>query len=294
MIKLPETLPPALTAPLEKLLGQSDFRGYLTAEDAAALQQASGLNNDGLLRALVPVAAEFARPAISNYKVGAVARGRTGALYFGMNMEFPGHVLNASGHGERSAIANAFAHGETRLLDLAVSAAPCGYCRQFLWEMEGAADLRILLPGKDPAPLPDFLPQAFGPDDLGIEARLLSPQAHDLWFEASDDCAKAALDAANASYAPYSGCPAGLGIELLDGRVFAGRLAENAAYSPTQGPIEATLALVTLGGGQWEEMARAILVQRPGVIDHTAETLAVLDAIAPRCELIVVGAAIRS
>lgn len=293
MITLPETLPGDLATSLRALLAAPDYRGRISAQDAAMLATASGLAGDALLQALVPVAAAFARPAISNYRVGAVARGASGALYLGMNMEFPGHVLGASGHGERSAVANAFAHGETRLTDLAVSAAPCGYCRQFLWELESAPALRILLPQRHPFTLHDLLPQAFGPADLEIENRLLRPQAHDLWFEATDDCAKAALAAANASYAPYTGCPAGLGVELLDGRIFAGRLAENAAYSPTQSPIEAALALVALAGASWEEMLRAVLVQKPGVVDHTAETLDILDTIAPRCELIVVGASIR-
>jgi len=287
---LPESLPTSLADTLRPLLTSLDFRGRIAPDMAGRMAAEAGLAANALLRALVPVAASFARPAISHYHVGAVARGRTGALYLGMNMEFPGHTLNASGHGERSAVATAFAHGEPALEALAVSATPCGYCRQFLWELEDAETLTILLPDQAPITLPDLLPRAFGPGDLGMSTRLLQPQAHGLHFDATDDVARAALEAANASHAPYSGCPAGLAIELLDGRIMDGRLAENAAYSPTQSPIEAALALVCLAGAPWEMIAKVILVQKPGTVDHTPETLALLDAIAPRAELIVVGA----
>ena len=287
---LPQSLPASLADVLGPLLSSPDFRGRIAPDIARRLAEHGGREPDAVLRALVPVAAIFARPAISNYRVGAVGRGRSGALYLGMNMEFPGHTLNASGHGERSVVAAAFAHGEPALEALAVSAAPCGYCRQFLWELEGAEALKILLPDQAPVALAELLPRAFGPGDLGMDTRLLQPQAHGLHFEATDEVARAALEAANASHAPYSGCPAGIGIELLDGRVVAGRLAENAAYSPTQSPMEAALALVCLADAPWEMIARVILVQKPGAVDHTPETLALLDAVAPRAELVVVGA----
>lgn len=284
----------ALPAPLAEAAGPvlraPDFAGIVPAERMAALSGTAGLDDRALIQALVPAARAWARPPISGFRVGAVALGASGAAYFGVNLEFPGHSLNASGHGERGAVANAFCEGETRLAALAVSAAPCGYCRQFLWECDGAADMEILLPDRPARPLGAYLPDAFGPADLGIAERLLRPNDHGLRFEATDAVARAALDAANASHAPYSGCPAGVGIATRAGRVFAGRLAENAAYSPTQPPIEAALTRAALAGVAWDDLETVVLVQRPGPVDHTAETLAVLDAIAPRAELIVVGA----
>ncbi len=51
-------------------------------------------------------------PPISNYFVGAVASGISGALYLGQNIEIDGNPLGLAVHAEQSAIANAYMSAE--------------------------------------------------------------------------------------------------------------------------------------------------------------------------------------
>jgi cytidine deaminase len=120
---------------LGALLSTGHFRGIVPAPAAAAMLAESGLDPLALMLDLVPLAASAAAPAISGFRVGAVVEGERssgapiGALYFGGNMEFPGQALSLSTHAEQAAVANAWTAGERALRALAVSAAPCGYCR---------------------------------------------------------------------------------------------------------------------------------------------------------------------
>ena len=72
-------------------------------------------------------AQSYARPAVSGYRVGAVVRGTSGALYLGANIEFPGEGLGQTVHAEQAALSNAFMHDEPGIEAIAVSAAPCGH-----------------------------------------------------------------------------------------------------------------------------------------------------------------------
>src|SRR5437763_3328369 len=90
-------------------------------------------------------------------------------------MEYKGTALSFTVHGEQSATTNAWLNGEQGLTSIAISAAPCGYCRQFLYEITTAATLQVLLLEQPPQPLTSLLPQAFGPGDLGVTAALMSP-----------------------------------------------------------------------------------------------------------------------
>jgi cytidine deaminase len=222
---------------------------------------------DELMLALIPEAQKFALPAISNFFVGAVALGSSGSLYFGANYEFVGQALSFTVHGEQAATAHAISRGETGMLKLAVSAAPCGYCRQFLYELTTAAKLQILLPKKPPAPLTSLIPDAFGPADLGVKAALMSPQSHRLKLPsgAGDPVAKAALKAANASYAPYTSDFAGVALKTGDGRIYTGSVAEDAAFNPSMSPLEAAVvSLVISGGKSYADIVDAVLVEMAG------------------------------
>lgn len=128
-----------------------------------------------------------AKPPISKFYVGAVSRGKSGNLYLGSNMEFQGQALSFCVHGEQSTTMNAWMHGESTIDILAISAAPCGYCRQFLNELRGASDLNIVIPDAPGLHLRDLLPHAFGPGDLDISTRLMDYQKHNLALENSSD-----------------------------------------------------------------------------------------------------------
>jgi cytidine deaminase len=133
-----------------------------------------------LLLDLLPLAQRHAIAPLSHFAVGAVSLGTSGALYLGANCEIPGAALGFTVHAEQAAVAQALRFGETGIAALAVSAAPCGSCRQFLYELTTASQLQIVLPDTPPAPLTRLFPQAFGPGDLGITAALMSPQDHRL------------------------------------------------------------------------------------------------------------------
>jgi cytidine deaminase len=166
---------------------------------------------------------------------------------------------------------------------LAVSAAPCGYCRQFLYELTTASTLLILLPNTPPVLLTSLIPDAFGPADLGVTAALMSPQSHDMTLSPvpGDSVVETALKAANASYAPYTFDYAGMALKTKDGQIFTGSIAENAAYNPSMSPLEAAVVnLVISGGKSYSDIVDAVLVEAEGSkVSQVAATRAVLAAI---------------
>lgn len=230
---------------------------------------------------LIPEAKRFAIPPISNFFVGAAARGTSGKIYLGANFEFPGEALSFCVHAEQAAVVQAMAGGESGIEMIAVSAAPCGYCRQFLYELTTASTLRVQIPGREPALLSELLPAAFGPADLGVDAALMSPQSHGLALDAPDELAAAALEAANASYAPYTNGYAGVALRTRDGAIFRGSLAENAAYNPSMSPLEAAIVNLVLNGQKsYADIAEAVLVEAASTpVSQEGATRAVLRTI---------------
>ncbi len=251
-----DTLSPLLEDPLR-------FAGVVPADVVDRLLKQSGQSIEDLMRALLPLAAVYARPPISDFKVGAVARGRSGSLFLGANLEFPLHALNQTVHAEQSAVNNAWLHGEEGILAISVNYPPCGHCRQFLNELPTAGSLRISLPGRPAFGLGELLPEHFGPRDLGIDGRLMHPRAHGLALAdaGSDPLVAAALAAANQSYAPYSKDYAGVALATADGTIIGGRHGENAAYNPSLSPLQSALSRLLLSGRSPEAIRRAVLVE---------------------------------
>lgn len=63
------------TAPV---LADAHFPAMLTAEQVSLLKRESGLDEDALAFALLPLAAACARTPLSNFNVGAISRGISG------------------------------------------------------------------------------------------------------------------------------------------------------------------------------------------------------------------------
>src|SRR5689334_5114020 len=253
--------PAAFQETLSRLSGGIGFRGTIPAEDAGHLADQLAATADRLMLDLVPFAALYAEPVISNFKVGAVARGLSGNLYFGANIEFKSQALIFTVHAEQAALVNAWMQGERGLSAVAVSAAPCGYCRQFLYELAGAAMVKILLPNASPAALAGLLPDAFGPRNLGIMGGLMRVEDHQLTVSRRDPLVAAALAAANMSYAPYSRGYAGVALATTDGGVYTGAYAENAAFNPGMSPMQAAVSQLNICGGDLRSIRRAVLVE---------------------------------
>jgi cytidine deaminase len=140
----------------------------LTAAEAEARARELGVDIPRLMTRLLPEAAKLAKPPVSNFRVGCVSRGLSGALYFGTNLEFAGEALSFTVHAEQSSVTNAWMNGEEGIDLIAVNAAPCGYCRQFLNELVTADRLTVAMP-KETRALSELLPSAFGPRDLGVQ-----------------------------------------------------------------------------------------------------------------------------
>jgi cytidine deaminase len=242
---------------------------------------------DTLMKELLPIARTYSKPPISNFFVGAFALGASGALYPGANFEVPQNGLNQAIHAEQSAIANAFGHGESGITAIAVTAAPCGHCRQFLNEIASGEDIRIITLDDQPRALKSLLPASFGPKDLDQKEALFTSARWRLRLnDAGDALAQRALDAAQRSYAPYSKSPAGCAIELNSGLIVSGSYLENAAFNPSLAPLQAALVSIVMHQEEPANIKRVALVELGGaVITHQAETRMVLAALAPRASL---------
>ncbi len=281
-------LPAEARRVLTKALAAPDFEGAFTAEDFSLVQE-SGIS----MLALLPLASCFARPEISRFRVGAVLRGSSGRIYLGSNLEFAGQSLAATVHAEQSAAANAYMQGEVRIEEIAVSAHPCGLCRQFLWEMSN--NLTICLPGAGAKCLQDLLPHPFGPRDLGFTTGALPRNRVSLNVNASpDSLLTSALEAAQMSYAPYTSGHAGIAISTKSGRMFRGTYIENAAFNPSLPPLQAALSALAVSGNAPAEISGAVLVEtNGGQVKHSEQTRQLLAAIAPSAHFTTIQAVLN-
>lgn len=118
-------------------------------------------------------AREHAYAPYSRFRVGAaVLAGEQ--VFTGCNVENASFGLTIC--AERAAVSAAIAAGARRLEAVAVAGdaatptAPCGACRQVLFEF--GPTMTIILHGEHETivqPLADLLPRAFGPEDLAAE-----------------------------------------------------------------------------------------------------------------------------
>ncbi|HYJ04733.1 MAG TPA: cytidine deaminase [Chthoniobacterales bacterium] len=299
-----DALPEKIRAEVDRVW---DNRGILSAKTVARLGIAQS-EIGTLMMQLLPLARQYAVVPVSNFPVGAVAAGLpnpgTGLrnLYLGANFEFANAALSFTVHAEQAATNNAWLSGETGIQSLAISDAPCGYCRQFLYELATAPQLSILLPAKRDSltytstPLTELLPRPFGPNHLGVIGGWMEPRlcSHNLALESgapADPVIAAALSAAAGSYAPYptgeSHAYAGVAVQLADGSIFAGRHAENAAYNPSLSPLQSALTFMNMArpSAAVADMKRCVLVEVPTPASQRSATHAALAVYAPTVQL---------
>lgn len=236
--------------------------GFLPVQDVQAILQEFDLTEDQLLQALLPLAKQFSIVPLSQFRVAAIAVGASGNLYFGANMELFSLPLTQAVHAEQSAVIMAHTHGETEITKLISSEKPCGFCRQFLYELASADQLTILLDGHL-TKLPQLLPHAFGAKDLGVKVDLLADKQRALQLVQSDqdEMTLIALRAANHSYAPYTHSYAGVALRTKDGKIFHGSYLENAAFNPSLAPLQSALVHLIQSGAQLTDITEVVLVQ---------------------------------
>ncbi|XP_054784066.1 cytidine deaminase 1-like [Prosopis cineraria] len=278
-------------------------RFLIQASEAASMAESAAIPLPHFLLSLVSSSQSLARPPISNFPVAAVGLGPSGRIFVGVNLEFPGLPLHHSVHAEQFLLTNLSLNAEPRLDYFVVSAAPCGHCRQFLQEIRDAPNIKLLIASdetRDFTPLTKFLSHRFGPHDLLPEEvpLLLEPRhnglsmseetTHDLanGYIANEELKVAALEAANKSHAPYSGCPSG--VALMDGRgkIYKGSYMESAAFNPSMGPVQAALvAFVAGGGGKYDEIVAAVLVEKEGAtVKQEGTGRLLIESITPKCQ----------
>ncbi len=293
-----------------------DNHGVLPASSVEKVCALTGVDIGTLMMKLLAVASNYAVVPVSHYPVGAVAAGMPdngwASLYLGANFELENAALSFTVHAEQSATNNAWLNGESGIQLLAISAAPCGYCRQFLNELVTASQLNILLPFNNNfllpfsvTPLTTLLPQAFGPGDLGVAGGMMSAtlgknvlrlKSGDL----SDPVIAAALEAAHASYAPYETPPvtppatpvnfgyAGVAVVFAHGVTVTGRNAEDAAYNPSLSPLESALSFASMRQPQpaaLPPVTRCVLVEVPTFSSQRSSTVAVLESLTTEVQL---------
>ncbi|WP_394132126.1 cytidine deaminase [Shewanella maritima] len=273
-------LPTPLADALIPHLGDG-FNGYFSAAQVNELATAAKLDEQALLLALLPIAAAMATPGISHFYVGAIAKGISGDIYMGANLELPGESLFHSVHAEQSAISHAWLKGEKQIVDVVVNFSPCGHCRQFMNELVEGSKVMVHLPEQDAQPLIHYLPYPFGPKDLNVHHPLLSESKQSFELNTNDPVTMEALAQLEKSYAPYTSNFAAVVLETKDGKMFAGRYAENAAFNPSMQPMQMALSNLSRNNYRHEDISRAILVESSqGQISLVGAAMDALHAIA--------------
>jgi cytidine deaminase len=129
---------------------------------------------DDMRRSLIEQAAaarEKAYVPYSEYPVGAAILTSSGEVFTGCNIEIAS--FGATSCGERTAAFKAVSEGEREFRAVAVvtsnGAAPCGICRQVLYEF--GPEMIVIMADPDgvitwEGPLTDLLPYGFGPKKL--------------------------------------------------------------------------------------------------------------------------------
>lgn len=256
-------------AVIDRLLKQ-DYHGQLSYEVVDELCEKFKRSRIELALFCVSIAACYAVTPVSHFNVGAVAVGKRGDFYFGANQEFSGEAMQQSVHAEQSAISHAWLAGETLITDVVVNYTPCGHCRQFMNELNGAENLKIHLPHSQDNLLHSYLPDSFSPKDLGIEKVLFDGEVQQFEIK-GDKLQQAAIVAANSSYAPYSKAFSGIALQVGD-RIICGKYAENAAFNPTFLPLQSALNYRLFLGLADVPVERIVLAEAMGSLSSRAIT----------------------
>jgi cytidine deaminase len=272
---------------LAGILGTAGEDGHvIPAAALAGLMHDAGLPTvEALMRALLPQAQALARPVLSGFRVGAVGREcETGALILAANVEFPGAPASDTIHAEQFLFSRAHHRGAS--LDLvAVSARPCGHCRQFMAEFAGRERLVILDPAGDRLTLAQLLPWSFTPADLGAAG--VAPAPGQRLGVPDDGAVPAALRSAlelagGRAHTPYSGSPSAVALQLDDGAIASGAAIENVAYNPGLPPLQAALINLIASGRDYAAIRRAVIACVPDdAAHHVASTRRLLASLAP-------------
>ena len=233
------------------------------------------VDTETLLRALVDFGKGRARADISQFYVGTAGLTESGEIFMGVNLEYGEASFAQTVHAEQFLASWTRACSASPLIAIAVSAPPCGHCRQFLREADPAGEIRLLIGTEPGVKASELLPRAFTPLDLGVEEPFLSGP---LVLEGAD-LEEAARRAAEHSYTPYSKMKAGVAVRLDDGRIFAGAALENAAYNPTLPPLQAALVACHANSAPVDQIREVVLCEGRSPIRYEGQTRVLAQAL---------------
>ena len=171
-------------------------------------------------------------------------------------------------HAEQSAISHAWLRNEPRITDIVVNYTPCGHCRQFMNELYQAQNLKIHLPHSQNNPLPQYLPDSFGPKDLGVDLLLLNKEEQGFTLTTEDEVANKAILGANRAHSPYSKSPHGVGILFKNGEMICGRYAENAAFNPSLPAMQTAINFAYLNQLDVSKIERVVFAEKAFRLSH--------------------------
>jgi cytidine deaminase len=225
----------------------------------------------------------LAQAPISNFQVSIVGKEKeTGDLLLGGNLEFLGAPLGQTVHAEQFLFSRAYHRGNSIEYFALGKATPCGHCRQFINEFQGAKNIRVHNAAGLDFRIGDILPFSFGPEQLKQKGIAAGKNSHKLKLKKKPTKLEdAALSAAEKSYCPYSETPAGVAIKTAKD-IFVGSYIENAAFNPSLPPLQAALINLAAAGCQWSDIKEVVLVQVYGKIDFASATENLLKIIAPK------------
>lgn len=242
-----------------------DFKGVIHKADFNRLLKGIKGTPQRLLNTLLKVAAQYSVSPISNFKVGAVIVGHSGNIYFGTNLEFPGTAINSTLHAEQSAVSLAYSQNETGIHTLAVSASPCGHCRQFLNEVCPDSPLNVFIGAERDYLLADLLPDAFSGKDIDVNQTLFE-QKRKLSHSNNVLPEEVVKEVAHSSFSPYSDTRAGMILKTESNDVFSGPYIESAAFNPSISPLLSALIPLIFSGIPVSEITDGYFYQSPGAI----------------------------
>ncbi|EGD72007.1 cytidine deaminase [Salpingoeca rosetta] len=276
----------------------------ISASDFDTITSRAGVTHTDALRALLPQARTLSVAPISNFNVGAAVLGASGNVYLGANNEHTRVSIAACVHAEQCALANTFLGHEEAVRAIAITAMPCGHCRQFINELPNAKDITILVDNHDPLKFEALLPHSFGPSDLHADPiHFLSHPRTPLRVLAAPtvvpgsgkdaDAAvapKAAVEsavaAAEASYSPHTLSHAGLVLVIGDKHV-RGSYVENCAFNPSLPPLQMALINARMQQLDCRAAEAVVLAEREHevAVSHVDATLALMRSVGIRAPL---------
>ena len=134
-----------------------------------------------------------------------------------------------------------------------------------------------MIKGEEAKPLKMLLPNAFGPLDLGKKSGFLNDFGMGLLKFLGDKVERAAFNACNFSYAPYSQNFGGVAFQTPKG-VATGIYIENAAFNPSLSPMVCGLVVLRFLGVSANEVSRVVIAHKGREVDHVGKGRGVFEA----------------